>query len=201
MAKPFNQKEIETIRNNLLTVAKQYFIQYGPLKTRIEDLTSDVGIAKGSFYRFFSSKFDLFLELYKIEREILVVELKKKFLYRKENINTLIKEYLHVLLNKLESNDILNMVFSEDIMSVLYEKGSAEQLKEFNELANNELAEIISTWEQINTNSNKSNYDAQVIAGMIRGISFLRFHKRYFTEGVYERVIDALIESISNNIS
>ena len=94
-----------------------------------------------------------------------------------------------MLLNKLESNDILNMVFSEDIMSVLYEKGSAEQLKEFNELANNELAEIISTWEQINTNSNKSNHDAQVIAGMIRELVFLGFTNDILLKGFMKELL------------
>jgi len=54
MAK-FTENEKEQIRQCLLTKGKELFIQYCLDKTSIDDLVQACGIAKCSFYKFFSS--------------------------------------------------------------------------------------------------------------------------------------------------
>ena len=60
----FDDDEREDIREALVDAGEEYFLRMGPRKTTVEDLTQEVGIAKGSFYTFFDSKSELFLEVF-----------------------------------------------------------------------------------------------------------------------------------------
>jgi Transcriptional regulator len=96
----FTSEEREIIRNKIIDRGKECFARYGIKKTSIEDLTRDLGIAKSSFYSFFNSKEDLFLQIYTEEREALKDNLlENSFLkYRKEP-DKAIKAYLHYVLD------------------------------------------------------------------------------------------------------
>jgi len=60
----FDDKERAEIREALVDAGEEYFLRIGPERTTVEDLTDDVGISKGSFYNFFDSKAELFLEVF-----------------------------------------------------------------------------------------------------------------------------------------
>ena len=61
MPRGFNERERELIRKRLVAEGEALFGRLGLRKTRVEDVTKAAGIAKGSFYRFFSSREELFL--------------------------------------------------------------------------------------------------------------------------------------------
>ncbi|KZN26452.1 hypothetical protein A4G99_20580 [Haladaptatus sp. R4] len=63
----FTEDEREAIREELLETGRELVSVYGFQKTTVSDITEPVGVAKGTFYRFFDSKSDFFLEL--ISRE------------------------------------------------------------------------------------------------------------------------------------
>ena len=59
----FSDDERDEIREELVKTARELVVRYGPAKTNIDDITDPVGIAKSTFYRFFDSKADLYLEI------------------------------------------------------------------------------------------------------------------------------------------
>lgn len=63
MAQPFTSEQRSAIRERLLTSARRHAIDDGPERTSLETLTSEAGISKSSFYKFFESKEALFLEV------------------------------------------------------------------------------------------------------------------------------------------
>lgn len=63
MAQPFTPEQRSAIRERLLASARRHAIDGGPEKTSLETLTSEAGISKSSFYKFFESKEALFLEV------------------------------------------------------------------------------------------------------------------------------------------
>ena len=63
MAQPFTPEQKSAIRERLLTSARRHAIDDGPERTSLETLTSEAGISKSSFYKFFESKEALFLEV------------------------------------------------------------------------------------------------------------------------------------------
>lgn len=60
----FDEDERNEIRAALVDAGEEYFLRMGPQKTTVEELTNEVGIAKGSFYTFFDSKSELFMEVF-----------------------------------------------------------------------------------------------------------------------------------------
>ena len=72
MALPFTDEQRESIRERLFESARRRAIDTGVKKTSLEALTADAGISKSSFYKFYDSKEQLFLEVSAHwEREIL----------------------------------------------------------------------------------------------------------------------------------
>ena len=54
-------------REEIIQAAKKLIIEKGYRKTSVEDITNEVGIAKGSFYTYFKSK-DYLMETLLIEK-------------------------------------------------------------------------------------------------------------------------------------
>ena len=63
MALPFTDEQRRQIRARLLESAQRHAISDGVIKTSLDTLTSDAGISKSSFYKFYESKEQLFLEV------------------------------------------------------------------------------------------------------------------------------------------
>ena len=63
MPKTFTEKEKQIIRNTLIQKGKDLFSIYGLNKTSINELTNAARIAHGTFYNFFNSKEELYLEI------------------------------------------------------------------------------------------------------------------------------------------
>lgn len=63
MAMPFTSEQRDAIRRKLFESARRHAICDGPQKTSLDALTSDAGISKSSFYKFYESKEQLFLEV------------------------------------------------------------------------------------------------------------------------------------------
>lgn len=68
----FSELERTIIQEELLIKGEQLFIQYGLKKATVEDLTKEVGIAKGSFYAFYENKEHLYAGiLLRIQKKML----------------------------------------------------------------------------------------------------------------------------------
>ncbi|KZN24649.1 hypothetical protein A4G99_09885 [Haladaptatus sp. R4] len=65
----FTDEERDEIRSELLDTGRKLLSVYGFKKTTIGDITEPVGIAEGTFYRFFDSKSEFFLELFLREHD------------------------------------------------------------------------------------------------------------------------------------
>ncbi len=63
MAKSFSSAERAAIRQRLFAVGLNRFSRQGIRGVRVADLCKDTGIAKGTFYTFFSSKEELFMAI------------------------------------------------------------------------------------------------------------------------------------------
>lgn len=69
MAKGFSEREKEKLKERLIIACKESWTKYGYKKTSVDDLCKQVGISKGAFYLFFSTKEDLFGEVLCFEQQ------------------------------------------------------------------------------------------------------------------------------------
>ncbi len=63
MPKAFSDQEKQVIRQQMREKAKRLFEAHGLKKTSVDEITQAVGISKGSFYLFYDSKEELFLDI------------------------------------------------------------------------------------------------------------------------------------------
>ncbi|MBR4038834.1 MAG: TetR/AcrR family transcriptional regulator [Clostridia bacterium] len=63
MALPFTDEQRRQIRERLRQSAQRHAICDGVIKTSLDTLTSEAGISKSSFYKFYESKEQLFFEI------------------------------------------------------------------------------------------------------------------------------------------
>ena len=63
MSRAFNEEEKEAIRKKLITEGRVLFERYGLKKTNVAEIADAAGIAKGSFYNFYNSKEELFIDV------------------------------------------------------------------------------------------------------------------------------------------
>lgn len=63
MALPFTDQQRSEIRQRLFESAQRHAISDGVQKTSLDTLTSEAGISKSSFYKFYESKEQLFIEV------------------------------------------------------------------------------------------------------------------------------------------
>ena len=75
MPRAFTETEKETIRDKLMEAGRSCFLRFGMTKTTLDDLVKPAGIAKASFYLFFTSKEALFLELLLAEMPAMMTRL------------------------------------------------------------------------------------------------------------------------------
>ncbi|MGL5701909.1 MAG: TetR/AcrR family transcriptional regulator [Cetobacterium sp.] len=97
-------------KEQILEAAKDVLLKKGIFKTRVEDITNDLGIAKGSFYTYFKSK-DMLLEeiierVYKIREEELELLLGQPLNYR-DQLKSFIIKRLMISSENLQSHLIL----------------------------------------------------------------------------------------------
>ncbi len=60
----FKKEDKEQIQKNILLTGEHFFSELGLKKTTAEQISNQVGIAKGTFYHFYPNKESLFLEIY-----------------------------------------------------------------------------------------------------------------------------------------
>ena len=63
MALPFTEEQRSAIRQKLFESAQRHALSDGVQRTSLDTLTSEAGISKSSFYKFYESKEQLFIEV------------------------------------------------------------------------------------------------------------------------------------------
>lgn len=194
MARHFTEEEKDLIRKRLIEAGLELFEKYGVDKTNISDITEKVGIAKGSFYSFFNSKGDLFMEVYRIEREKVQKRMVEKFKNRKDPIDVLIKDYAGDLRKALKERPILEIVYNINGLKMISDKSVRERLLDYNKVINTQMTEMIEGWMD---QQDKSVVKPHIVALMLRTLNFLKFHDIAIDPSVYDEVVDTMSEAIA----
>ncbi|MFO1444510.1 TetR/AcrR family transcriptional regulator [Bacillus sp. Bva_UNVM-123] len=192
----FTEQEKEQIRQSLLIKGKEIFIKYGLTKTSIDDIVLACGIGKGSFYKFFSSKEELYYEILKNEEEIRETVLNELF-REKLSPKELLASFFHTSFELVEENPFLQQVFQNDDHERLNRK-LPEQMLEFSK-ENTERG--IHAVNMLMERGVLPQDDPKVIVGIIQAIMMIRLHKHEIGEDVFPKVIAQIIEFIAEGFT
>ncbi len=196
MAK-FNEQEKEQIRQCLLTKGKELFTHYGLAKTSIDDLVQACGIAKGSFYKFFSSKEELFYVILQNQEEItnqLLAGHLQKDLPPKE----LISSFLHLAYKLADENPLLQQWFQEGEAERILRKVPKHLIKDYSK---DNIKKGIAFVQALMEKGIFRKQDPEVINGVLHAILRLRVHKEEIGEDIFPKVMNVIIDCIAAGLT
>ena len=114
-------KNPDVRRNEILDVAQQFFYQKGYAQTSVQDVITEIGIAKGTFYHYFSSKLDLLDAV--VERMIEQTLQSMEPLVADERLSAL--EKFERFFNDIANWKIENKDFFIELMNIWYKDENA----------------------------------------------------------------------------
>ncbi|QTL52294.1 MULTISPECIES: TetR/AcrR family transcriptional regulator [Priestia] len=188
----FTEQEKEHIHQSLMEKGRELFIQYGLAKTSIDDIIQACGIAKGSFYKFFQSKEELYFEILKNEEEVRETVLNELF---RENLppKELLTSFFHTSFKFVEDNPFLQRVFQNDEHERLTRK-LPQQMMEFTKWQTQRGIDAIQILMERGVLPQEN---PKVIVGVIQAIMMLRLHKEEIGTDLFPKVMDKLIDYVT----
>jgi AcrR family transcriptional regulator len=193
----FTESEKEQIRQCLLTKGKELFIQYGFSKTSIDDIVQACGIGKGSFYKFFSSKEELFYVIVNGQEEIrnrLIVE------HLQENLppREMISSFFHLAFRLADENPLLQQWFQDGENERIIRKLPGRLIE--NSTQDNVKSGIFFIQSLIDRGVLKEN-DPEVIAGVFGAILMLRSFKERLGPDLFPKIMEVIIDCIAEGLT
>ncbi|MHB9142376.1 MAG: TetR/AcrR family transcriptional regulator [Paludibacter sp.] len=160
---------------DIFNAGRELFYSKGFKDTNVADIAKMAGIGVGTFYNYYSSKEELFLEIYIKENEDL-----KKRIFQSIDLNddpvTLVTKLVTQNVSEMNSNPILKEWYNKDLFSKLekyfYEKGGFESI---DELARSGKAELIKKWKA--EGKIRDDLDDGMIGAIFDSITYIDIHK------------------------
>lgn len=198
MPRAFTEQECEYIRRKLLDLGRELFGTRGVRKVSVDELAKKANISKGAFYKFFTSKEDLFFTL--------LDEAQKKFK----------GDVLEAAVNAPSSNSAerLKYIFRQAVQSwidnPLSEKLNSDDLeyvlrKMPPELIEKHMSDDIDFSGQLLELCREAGIDmgqeSQLVSGLLRSVFLVSLHEERFSEETFRQVIDTLFCLIAEYIA
>lgn len=196
MAK-FTESEKEQIRQCLLNKGKELFQKYGLAKTSIDDLVHACGVAKGSFYKFFSSKEELFYIILNNQEEVtnrLIGEHLREDLPPRE----LISSFLHMAFQMADENPLLQQWFQDKEFQRVIRKLPKHLIENYSQDHNKKGILFVQALMQRGILKEE---DPEVINGVLHAVLLLRLHKEELGEELFPNIMNAIIGYIAEGLT
>lgn len=193
----FSETEKELIKSNMMQEAHQLFIHKGLKNTSLEELTSAVSVAKSSFYVFFESKEQLYLDLLVREGEAIEQEVWPK-VSREEGLREAIIVYLREMSFALDTHILTRRLITklEEYQLVSRKLNAAYSATE-NLRSIVPLIEFIQKYKELDQLIDE---EVDVIAAVFRACLTMVIHRKDVGEEVYPRVQDILFSAVANEL-
>jgi len=192
----FDERERERIREALIATGREKFTRYGVKKTTIADITEPVGIATGTFYRFFDSKDELYWAVLETEREA-VVERIEDAVGSAEGPEDEIRALLSAIFSEIETNPLVRGLLDDGDERARMVRGMSEaELEAAHREKVSHLLPYVESWADVGI---EFEADPEVVAGALRSLAFLTLHEAEIGPD-YPEVRDLLIESVATGL-
>jgi AcrR family transcriptional regulator len=195
MPKHFSGEERAEIKAKLIEAGKTMFAKYGFSKTTIADITEEARIGKGTFYLFFATKGDIFVEIYTEEWLKVNTLMMDKYLNKKGKLSDLILGYITDNRKYLSEQPLLFSVYDREALNAITDKGANNKLTRFIELSNERVETIVNSWME--TNRLDVSMSPKIITAMMNCISFLSFHRDAIRGVEFDEIVKYLTKGIS----
>ncbi|HEX2947580.1 MAG TPA: TetR/AcrR family transcriptional regulator [Clostridia bacterium] len=189
MAKGFNEREKEAIRQKLMDAAEVCWGRYGLRKTSVDELVAMANISKGSFYLFYPSKEHLFMDTFdRIDtrtKERLFAMLANSGSDKKEILTGVIR----FLIKEVKKTPwMLNM--SKGDLELLIRKLPPERVAKHLNSDDDAAVELMKYLDI------RPDADPKLVSGVFRAIFLMLLHSDEIGEDIMDDVIDYMIDAV-----
>ncbi len=184
---------MDEIRNELLECGTELFTKKGYKETKVKDVTQMACISVGTFYNYFNSKEELFLDIYITKHDQAKMKLLK--LFKKDaKPPEIVKEAIYEFLNIMRSDPVLRAFFNPHVHNK-YRKSLDMKKKnvQFN-YAYDLFAPQLKKWQE--EGSINKNIDIRLLLASIDSIFYVLLHKNDIGNEFFPEIIDFLISGI-----
>jgi AcrR family transcriptional regulator len=194
MARAFDTVEKEVIAERLLEAGERLFGRYGLRKTRIEEITREAGISKGSFYTFYKSK------------ELLCFAILERIQSRqREAMLSLAKDGKGSAADRLEGviRVGLQMLNDTPLLRVMLEKEEYAQMVRGipQDRIAREYADDTAFLERIiSIVGARPAVSPEIATGLIRAVFFVAMNAREIAPASEQTLVDALVRILTRGL-
>ncbi|GAB3032534.1 TetR/AcrR family transcriptional regulator [Natronobiforma cellulositropha] len=197
----FSDDERDRIREELVETGRELLVRYGPEKTTVADVTEPVGIAKGTFYRFFDSKAELYLEVLRREQEA-YFERVERDLDATDTARDGLEVLFHSYLEWAEDNELVQQLVVRSDYREVFRGVPAERLEE---IQREELAAFVPIVDAVRERDEALEaLDAITILGLMSAVVLLSLYREEYEEyeaGYYERVKEVYVSALARGLT
>lgn len=194
----FTDEKRARVRESLRDTGRDLFGRYGIQKTAISELTEAAGIGKGTFYQFYDSKEELYIDIIEQYLEEYIPRLLSNSFEAYDDPEQAIEAYLEQSMNELDSNPLLRQLFLKDDVDQLLEQYSDDELTEGREQSVEFFLPYIEQWYD---ERKVTGPDPETIAHTLRLVTRLEFSKEHVGRERYPAVRDTLISAVAAGIT
>lgn len=178
-------------QDRIFDAAHVLFLERGFKNTSVADIAAIAGVAVGSFYLYFKSKEDIFIQIYTSENENI-----KKQILSKVDLDgdpvTLIQTIIQQIFKLSSHNRILQEWFSNPKLNTLIAQQNSSTVED--SLVYSTLMTLIDKW--IAKDLIKDGMTKERIISLFNSLTVLDFHQNEIKTDDYPQLLNDLISGI-----
>lgn len=161
-------------RLEILKSGKELFEKKGFKKTNVAGITQLAGMATGTFYNYFTSKNDLFMEIFIEENRLL-----KKNIMNQVDLEghplEVIRQLMYLNMKGMKDNPILKEWYNRDVFSKIEQIYREENGKEHVDFVYDAFIDVILKWQK--DEKLRSDIHAEMIMAIFTALISVDTHK------------------------
>lgn len=197
MSRGFKDYEKQVITDSLIEQGKILFSKFGFQKTSIHEITKNVGIAQGTFYKFFNSKEELYFVILEMEEEKIKEQFANLDIFKENQPKKAIKSMLKQMINTIEQNPLIRELYFGSNMENMLKKLSPELLERH---FKNDSISFFPLIEKLKNAGFIIEETPDTIASVFRSLFLLTLHKKEIGVEVYTETIELFIDLIVDGL-
>ena len=196
----FSDEERDRIRAELLETGSELFAQFGLERTRIKDVTDEVGIGTSTFYQFFDSKEELYSQVL-VNEQASLEETITETVEQSDDPREQVRLTLETMLDAIESNPLIRRLIVEGELRSLQQHLSETERQTLTEAMYTESLSYVDEWTE---HPSFRATDPELVYGLLRALVFVTRSKDIFEEAEtvaeYDDVRAVLIDVVVDGL-
>jgi AcrR family transcriptional regulator len=186
-------------KSALFHAARELFLSKGFKETNVSQITKNAGVAVGTFYNYYASKEQLFIEIFIKENEALKLRIMESFDIHGDPVVE-IKKLLSLNFSGTHSNPILREWYNKELFGKLeqefYRQGGLEEAQG---LMDSGMEELVKLWKS--EGKLRADLDDDLIIAIFKSIPYIDLHKEEIGLRHFPQLMDYVSEFIMKGLS